>query len=193
MVHKVYVSFKTEDLAYKEAIAKSSIDCIDKSLEVPIDSDDEDYVMQCIREEYLSDSTVTIHLIGRYGAEDRGEYEQRYIKRELQASLYDGAGNTKNGILGLVLPSMKDVIYGGSQVCSVCGGSHNIVRINDSTTVREFSYNYYIPHTKCAWSEEERYCVVATWEDFVKSPAEYIDQAFDKRESPIAKKTRVRP
>ena len=31
---------------------------------------------------------------------------QAYIKRELQASLYNGENNTKNGILGIVLPNM---------------------------------------------------------------------------------------
>lgn len=124
MAHTCYISFKAEDIAYKEAIQPSdSVDIIDKSLNEPIDSDDEDYILQKIRSEYLSHSTVTIHLIGAYGAEDRGQYEQRFIKRELQASLYNAKGNTKNGILGVVLPSMKATVYGGSYECFTCGGS----------------------------------------------------------------------
>lgn len=98
-----------------------------------------------------------------------------------------------NGILGIVLPNMYDKIFKGSEVCSVCGKSHNIVCINDSTVVKEFSYNYYIPKDGCSWSEEDRFCVLVKWNDFVKNPELYINKAFDKRSSLISAKTKVRP
>lgn len=120
--------------------------------------------------------------------------DQTYIKRELQASLYNGENNTKNGILGIVLPSMYDKVYKGKEQCSVCGKNHNIVCINDNTTIKEFSYNYYIPkESGCSWSEDERYCVLVKWEDFKNDPETYIDNAFNKRKSEISKKTKVRP
>jgi hypothetical protein len=194
MGHKVYICFKTEDAAYKTAIQNiDGLDYIDKSLNVAINSTDEDYIMQKIRSDYLSDSSVTIFLIGSYSNEDLGETEQSYIKRELQGSLYNSDINPKNGILGIVLPSMTGTIYKGSQICATCGGSHNIVAINDSTAVREFSYNYYIPNGKCAWSEDDRYCVLVTWENFCKNPEGYIDEAFEKRSAAIANKTRFKP
>lgn len=72
MAHKCYISFKTEDEVYKAKIQRWSdtnkVDMIDKSLNEPIDSDDEDYIMRKIREDYLSDSTVTIFLIGTRSA-----------------------------------------------------------------------------------------------------------------------------
>lgn len=170
MSHKCFISFKTEDKEYKRYIQEDlKIDMIDKSLNTPINSTDEDYIMRKIREDYLSDSTVTIHLIGEYSAENSLYENQAYIKRELQASLYNGENNTKNGILGIVLPNMYDKIFKGSEVCSVCGKSHNIVCINDSTVVKEFSYNYYIPKDGCSWSEEDRFCVLVKWSDFVKN------------------------
>ena len=197
MGHKCYISFKAEDKTYKAVIQswanKDKVDMIDKSLNTPIDSDNEDYIMRKIREDYLSDSTVTIHLIGEYSAENLLYENQAYIKRELQASLYNGENNTKNGILGIVLPNMYDKIFKGSEVCSVCGKSHNIVCINDSTVVKEFSYNYYIPKDGCSWSEEDRFCVLVKWNDFVKNPELYINKAFDKRSSLISAKTKVRP
>ena len=194
MGHRCYISFKTEDKAYKKHIQDNlKIDMIDHSLDEAIDSTDEDYIMRKIREDYLSDSTVTIHLIGEYGAEDRGAYEQRFIKRELQASLYNGQNNTKNGILGIVLPSMTTTIYAGNSACDTCGSNHRIVRINDATVVKEFSYNYYIPNGKCSWSEDDRYCVLVKWEDFVLNPEKYIEDAFQKRTHEISSKTRVRP
>lgn len=194
MSHKCFISFKTEDKKYKRYIQEDlKIDMIDKSLNTPINSTDEDYIMRKIREDYLSDSTVTIHLIGEYSAENLLYENQAYIKRELQASLYNGENNTKNGILGIVLPNMYDKIFKGSEVCTVCGKSHNIVCINDSTVVKEFSYNYYIPKDGCSWSEEDRFCVLVKWNDFVKNPELYINKAFDKRSSLISAKTKVRP
>lgn len=195
MAHKCFISFKTEDIAYKNYIRdKMNIDMIDKSLNEPINSFDDDYIMRKIREDYLSDSTVTIFLIGTQSSENLGSHEQRYIKKELQASLYNGQNNSKSGILGIVLPSMYDSVYQGSYNCSTCGSSHNYVGINDSTVIKEFNHNYYIPaYGKCSWSEDERYCVLVKWSDFVQNPEFYIDKAFNKRSEPIADKTKVKP
>ncbi|MBB4804181.1 hypothetical protein HNP37_004267 [Flavobacterium nitrogenifigens] len=194
MAHKCFISFKTEDMPYKVYIHdKLDVDMIDKSLHDPVDSEDEDYIMRVIRRDYLSDSTVTIFLIGEKSAENLPFENQNFLKRELQASIFHGEGNTKNGILGVVLPSMYEKIYGGSYSCTKCGGSHNTVRINDNTVISEFSYNYYIPNSKCAWGEEDRYCVLVKWDDFCKNPNYYIDKAFNKRNEPIASKTKMKP
>ena len=195
MGHKAFISFKYEDLDYKDKVMQiPSIDMIDKSLTEAIASDNEDYIMQKIRSEYLADSTVTIHLIGTRSSESLGAYEQRFIKRELQASLYDGAGNTKSGILGVVLPSAVSLVYKGQYQCQQCGGTHNNVNVGSQTVVSEFSYNYYIPDPgKCAWGEDDRYCVLVDWDRFCADPNGWIDEAFAKRSAPIAAKTRVRP
>jgi hypothetical protein len=194
MARKCFISFKTEDAAYKKYIQDNlNVNMIDKSLNDAIDSSDEDYIMRRIREDYLSDSTVTIHLIGEKSAENLGWNEQKYIKRELQASLYHGEGNTQNGILGVVLPTMQSRIYGGSYICSKCGRNHNSKILNDSTVISEFRYNYFIPNNKCAWADEDRFCVLVKWEEFVAYPERYIEQAFLKRDTPISEKTKVRP
>ncbi len=198
MSHKCYISFKTEDEDYKSEIQKmkdeGKLDYIDKSLDEAIDSDDSDYIMRKIREDYLSDSTVTIFLIGSHSKESLGWEEQQFIKRELQASLYDGENNSRSGILGVVLPEMYDSIYKGTYTCATCGNSHNHISINDNTVIKEFSANYYIePHIGCCWSEDQRYCVLVKWADFVNNPETYINKAFDKRCSNIASKVKVYP
>ena len=195
MAHKCFISFKTQDIDYKKKIQEDmGIEMIDKSLNEPINSDNEDYIMRKIREDYLADSTVTIYLIGEYSAENSFLQDQTYIKRELQASLYNGENNTKNGILGVILPNMYDRIYKGEEQCLICGSNHNIVCVNDDTTIKEFNYNFYIPKDNgCCWSEEERYCVLVKWEDFENNPEKYIDDAFNKRNSEISRKTKVRP
>lgn len=194
MATKCFISFKTEDIAYKEAIQNDSrIEMIDKSLNEPIDSDDEDYIMRAIREQYLSDSTVTIHLIGGRSAESLGYDEQKFIKRELQASLYDGEDNTRSGILGIVLPQVYPLVYKGNYRCRTCSDVHAFVGINDDTAIAEFHRNYYIENDKCHHAEDDRYCVLVRWDDFVLDPNKYIDQAFEKRSHPIANKVKVRP
>ena len=198
MGHKCFISFKKEDISYKKEIQgwkeNNKVDMIDKSLNTPIDSDDEDYIMRKIREDYLSDSTVTIFLIGTHSSENMGWEEQKYIKRELQASLYNGEGNTRSGILGVVLPQMYDSVYRGSYNCSTCGNSHNWVAIDDSTVIKEFSKNYYLnSHGKCSYFDDDRYCVLVKWCDFLQNPNTYIDMAFNKRSQPIANDVVVRP
>jgi len=194
MGHKCFISFKTEDSKYKDYIQNDlDVDMIDKSLNDPIDSEDEDYIMRKIREDYLSDSTVTIFLIGNVGAENSPYQNQNFIKRELQASLYNGQNNSKNGILGVVLPNMYDTIFEGTYNCSECNGPHTIIKIDDNTVIKEYSYNYYIPNNKCSWPEEDRYCVLVKWDDFIVTPESFINNAFDKRSGDISNKTKVKP
>lgn len=64
-----------------------------------INSTDTNYVMRRIRENYLSDSTVTIVLIGKC------TWARRYVDWEIQASLRQGETIKPNGLLGIVLPS----------------------------------------------------------------------------------------
>jgi hypothetical protein len=193
MAHKCFISFKTEDQLYKNHIQYIlNVDMVDKSLNAPIDSNNDDYVMRQIRENYLRDSTVTIFLIGSNSSDALGSYEQRFIKWELQASLYNGVGNTRNGVLGVVLPHMYDKVFTGDYTCH-CGKIHNGTQVY-AHTIKEFSHNYFIPDgAKCGWTDDERYCILIKWDTFVGNPEYYINQAFNKRSHPIANKVLVRP
>lgn len=66
-----------------------------------IDSNDGDYVMSRIRQDYLSDSTVTIVLMGTC------THSRRYIDWEIKSSLTQGS-NTPNGLIGIVLSNVKE-------------------------------------------------------------------------------------
>ena len=179
MGHKCFISFKKEDADFRQAVIDllGNENYIDKSLDRVIDSEDGNYIMQVIREDYLCDSTVTIFLIGTHSSEKEGtdiwgRDKNYFIKRELQASLFNGKDNTRNGILGVVLPNMYDSIFKGTYQCTKCDGNHNHVAINDNTVIREFSANYYCePHDGCAWQDKDRYCVLVKWSDFEKSPS----------------------
>ena len=132
MSHKCFISFKKEDATYKDEIVKKLRweDVIVKSLDRWIDSENDDYIMSQIRKDYLGDSTVTVFIVGGHSSELEGEDElnrdkNHFIKRELQASLYNGEPpNTRNGILGVVLPAVQERIFKGLYTCPKCGKVH---------------------------------------------------------------------
>ena len=64
-----------------------------------IDSSDTDYVMRRIRELYLTDSTVTIVLIGRC------TWARKYVDWEIASTLRNDSNNKRSGLLGIRLPS----------------------------------------------------------------------------------------
>ena len=69
--HKCFLSYHAEDTdEVTEFIDRFSDIFIPKVIGVSddapfVDSTDTDYIMECIREKYLSDSTVTIVLVGK--------------------------------------------------------------------------------------------------------------------------------
>ena len=67
-----------------------------------VDSNDTAYVMRRIRELYLSDSTVTIVLVGACTR------ARRYVDWEIQASLRSGETVTPNGLLAVKLPAFTE-------------------------------------------------------------------------------------
>lgn len=199
MPHNCFISFKKEDLRYKEAILKKlGLERIQgKALDRWIDSDDIDYVMQVIRKEYMNNTSVTIFLIGEHSSEKEGtDYygdKNAFIKRELQATLYDGKDFSRSGLLGVVLPSMELKIYKGNYRCNDCGGTHNYVEINDDTVIKEFFANYYLKKDMgCCYTEAGRFCVLVRYSEFMADPDKFIEMAYKKLDEPICKEVHWR-
>lgn len=195
MSHRVFISFKKEDWQFKERIVNK---LEEKGIQVnhlddTIHSDNIDYVMQQIRDKYQGSTTVTIFLIGEHSSENEGvdifgQNHQSFIIRELRSALSDRDGNPRDGILGVVLPTMEKKVYGGSYKCEHCQETINIVNINDSTVIREFSRNYYLKPDKCGhYSEDGRFCVLCRYSEFMNEPEKYIDKAYNKIKELIAK------
>lgn len=73
----------------------------DETMESLINSDNDDYVMRRIREDYLSDSTVTLAFIGK------NTWTRKFVDWELAASLHQGPSAGKpNGVLAVLSPSL---------------------------------------------------------------------------------------
>ena len=106
--HKCFISYHHDDQSEVDAFLKTFADerhvFIPRALGVMandiIDSDDKDYVMRRIRELYLTDSTVTIVLVGKC------TWARRYVDWEIASTLRNDTNNKRSGLLAINLPSM---------------------------------------------------------------------------------------
>ncbi len=107
--HKCFISYHhANDQYYKDKFVKLFDDYldifIDKSVSDGDISDDcsMDYIMQQIRENYLSDCSVTLVLIGKES------WKRKYIDWEISASIRNTQKNPRSGLIGILLPSHPD-------------------------------------------------------------------------------------
>ncbi|WP_460540396.1 TIR domain-containing protein [Glycomyces halotolerans] len=67
-----------------------------------VESNDTDYIMEKIREKYLTDSTVTIVLRGKC------TWARKYVDWEIYSSLRNDSRNKRSGLMGISLPSFTE-------------------------------------------------------------------------------------
>lgn len=67
-----------------------------------VNSTDTEYVLRRIREKYLSDSTVTVVMVGKC------TWARKYVDWEIAASLRNDPTNGRSGLLALLLPSLRN-------------------------------------------------------------------------------------
>jgi Thoeris protein ThsB, TIR-like domain len=97
--HKCFVSFHHDDETEVEKFIEDFEEIfIPRVLGVSdeddfIDSDDTGYVMDQIREKYLTDSTVTIVLVGKCS------WARRYVDWEVYSTLRNDKKNRRSGLL----------------------------------------------------------------------------------------------
>lgn len=105
--HKCFVSYHKDDLDEVEAFVEDFEDAfIDKIVGAfdyePIASKSEDYIKRKIREDHLSDSTVTIVLVGKC------TWARKFVDWEIASTLRNDRANKRSGLLGITLPSAAD-------------------------------------------------------------------------------------
>ena len=193
MAHNCFISYKSEDIYFKnrivEKLGRDRI--VGKSVDQWIESDNIDYIMQEIRRRYMAGTTVTIFLIGNHSSENEGlDYlgrnKQAFIIRELQATLYDRQGNPRDGLLGVVLPSMENKIYTGTKKTN--GTISQVINISDETVIREFSVNYWLSGDKNGvYSYEGHYPVLCRYSEFMQNPERFIEMAYEKTKADVSK------
>ena len=104
--HKVFVSYHhSQDEGYKTRFCKMlGSDIVDKSVtDGDIDVDlKTDTIRQKIRDEFISDASVTVVLTGRC------TWQRKHIDWEIGSSLRDTKKNARCGVLGILLPNHYD-------------------------------------------------------------------------------------
>jgi len=108
---KVFVSYyHKEDQEYRDKFEKQFGHLfISKSVEPgEIDSNiSDEYIKRLIQEEYISDTSVLIVLIGQK------TYLRKHVDWEISAALDKRVGNNYAGLIGLILPTKND--YGAEK------------------------------------------------------------------------------
>lgn len=113
--HKTFISYHHDDQAEVDEFIRTfdhERDVFiaravgsDETMETLIDSDNDDYVMRRIREDYLSDSTVTLAFIGQK------TWTRKFVDWELAGSLHQGpVAGKPNGVLAILSPSLPQAI-----------------------------------------------------------------------------------
>ena len=108
-MHKVFISYHhSNDQWYKDELVKFGerifVDGSVDTGDIPDEWTDEQ-IRQEIRDSYLSDSTVTIVLVGT-------ETKQRkHVDWEIYSSMYDGAVNKRSGIVVITLPNISGNLH----------------------------------------------------------------------------------
>jgi hypothetical protein len=105
--HKCFVSYRVTDKEEVERFLDDfGTEFIPRSVGVTEEDDfiqsDDDYVKRRIREEYLTDSTVTIILLGSC------TWSRKFIDWEISSSLRNDTSNRRSGLLAIPLPSMEN-------------------------------------------------------------------------------------
>ena len=109
--HKVFISYHHDnDQEYKNGLVtfgKNNGLFIDGSVDTGDISDDlsDEQIREIIRDDYLSDTTVTILLVG---TETK---HRKHVDWELYSSMFDGKVNHKSGILVILLPSARSEYF----------------------------------------------------------------------------------
>ena len=103
--HKVFISFHHQDQYYKDLLASSLEDhIVDKSVEDGDISDNikTETIRQNIRDNFISDATVTVVLVGPC------TWQRKHVDWEIGSSLRQTKRNSRCGLLGILLPNHPD-------------------------------------------------------------------------------------
>ncbi len=101
--HKVFISYHVDDQIHKNRFAyMMGDDIVDKSVKDD-DIDDTNLkvetIRQKIRDNFISDATVTVVLIGPC------TWQRKHVDWEIGSSLRETKNNTRCGLLGILLPN----------------------------------------------------------------------------------------
>lgn len=109
-LHKVFISFHSADLIYKDKFEKLFHDTFQVIISRSVNSEDiadnllTNTIRQIIRDEYLRDSSVTVVLVGQ------NTWQRKHVDWEINSSLRDTEYNPRSGLIGIILPTYSGYV-----------------------------------------------------------------------------------
>lgn len=108
--HKVFLSFHHQDDYYRQKFEQYFSNYLDIFVNKSVKDGDIDpnnkteSIRRIIREKYISNTSVTIVLIGQ------NTWQRKHVDWEIAYSLTTSKINTRSGLLGILLPSYRQII-----------------------------------------------------------------------------------
>ena len=153
--HKVFISFHHEDQRYKDSFVDlMEDDIVDRSVEDGNIDDDNlatETIRQRIRDDFISDATVTVVLIGRC------TWQRKHVDWEIGSSLRATKRNPRCGLLGIILPNHPDF------------------------QARKYHRHLVPPRLADNCNEDDPYAMIYDWRDVSSTVRRWIHSAFERR------------
>lgn len=194
MAKNVFISFRYADgHRYKEQLASRfdlNVDTVDYSEDVNRSHLSESTIRQYLYRK-LRRSSVTIALLTpqalTYQKDAYGNIDD-WIYDEVRYSLEDREGNATNGLIGVYVPEVEDLLFlKNTHRCVICNQESTVLSLYDyPNLVRRNMMNVKQPYkrNRCNGiydSDYDSYCSLVSYSDFISDIGHYVDIAFQKR------------
>jgi hypothetical protein len=169
--HKTFISFHHADDYYKNALETQWGEQLDEFVSKSVGDGDinpfltTDRIRQLIRDDFISDATVTLVLIGQ------GTWRRKYVDWEIASSIRDTKKNPRTGLLGLLLPTYSAQLPYGMNT--------SILKYSDNGSV----YNPYTIPPRLYDNIECGFAKIYSWPTSPNDLRQWIDDAFLRRKS----------
>ena len=168
--HKTFISFHHADDSYKKHLETQWGDQFEGFVSKSVTDGDIDTALsterirQIIRDDFISDATVTLVLIGQ------GTWRRKHVDWEIASSISNTRNNSRTGLIGILLPSYSP------QSLSVA---------RPKITENRGSYNPYTIPPRLNDNIECGFAKIYSWPTTPSDLRLWIHEAFQRRDTSI--------
>ena len=166
--HKTFISFHHADNYYKNHLeilwgeqfngfVSRSVDDGDINPSLPTDR-----IRQLIRDDFISDATVIIVLVGQ------GTWRRKHVDWEIASGIRDTKNNSRTGLLGLLLPTYSTQLQYGMNTSDLKYTENNI------------AYNPYTIPPRLNDNIESGFARIYSWPTFPNDLRQWVHDAFQR-------------
>lgn len=176
--HKTFISFHNADNWYKDHLETQWGEQFDGFVSKSVGDGDidpnlpTDHIRQLIRDDFISDATVTIVLVGQ------GTWRRKHVDWEIASSIRDTKNNSRTGLLGLLLPIYSAQLPYG-MMASVLKKTENGNIYNPFTIPPRLNDNI-----ECGFAK------IYSWPNSPNDLRQWIHDAFQRRKTCLPSNSR---